>query len=442
MQALVLFLIVVATTFRFLKDEDVLPRAAPYTLEVISALTLVIVIVVGVQQGFRYVRPAYWFAFGVASIAILCGIAVNQVDAGPIIAGARMYLRPIPFFFLPAVFLVKEKQLRWQLLLLLLICSIQLPLAYTQRMDRIAKGGATGDSTYGTLMISSILSIFLICAISVLLGMYLRRQLSLWKAGLLFFVFMLPTTLNETKGTLFLLPIAVITTFMTNARPGTRLKTLIGGVAVLAVFLAIFIPIYDRLIQVRAYPTTIAEFFTDENRIEAYVGTGDAQVGEDDAVGRADAILGTIRFMARDPIRLVFGVGMGNATESSLGREFTGRYFDLLEPFLYTTFTSLLTELGAFGLSLVLVLMWLVLQDSRYVAARGDGLVSALAAGWTGVVAVFVAGFLYKDLIPHESLSCLFWLFAGVIAAERMRIEHAMRAERVPAAGERRSGAR
>ena len=37
--------------------------------------------------------------------------------------------------------------------------------------------------------------------------MYLRREIVLWKVALLFLVFILPTTLNETKGTLFLLPI-------------------------------------------------------------------------------------------------------------------------------------------------------------------------------------------------------------------------------------------
>jgi hypothetical protein len=276
-------------------------------------------------------------------------------------------------------------------------------------------------------MISSILSIFLICAISLLLAMYLRKEIALWKAVLLFLVLALPTTLNETKGTLFLLPVAVFVTFLNGAGPGTRLKSALVGLVVLVAFVGIFVPIYDQLIQHRRYPTTIAEFFTTEGRLEGYVGTGDAEIGETDAVGRVDSIVGSLRFVAKEPVRAAFGLGVGNAMDSALGQQFTGAYHKLLEPFLETSFALMVIELGLFGLGLALLAMFLVYQDARVVASRGSGLVSALALGWTGVTAVYVAGFVYKDLIPHESLACLFWFFGGVIAAERMKIDLAVR---------------
>jgi len=257
------------------------------------------------------------------------------------------------------------------------------------------------------------------------LALFLRKKINLLSAGILFMIFLIPTTLNETKGTLLLLPLAVIVTFMTDATPGRRLKTVLLATGVLVTFAAVFVPIYNQLIQVRKYPTTIEEFFTKEGRLEGYIGTGSARVGATEEVGRVDTIVAPIEFLASDPAKLVFGLGPGNATESSLGDSFTGRYFQLLEPFLFTSVAMLIAELGLLGVLLVFMLHWMLFRDARVVAAGNDGLPGAIALGWTGVVTVFTAGLFYKDLIPVEGLSCLFWFYSGVIAAERMRLGEA-----------------
>jgi hypothetical protein len=434
MQALVLAMILSATTFRFLREEGFLPGAALFSIELFAGLSLIYVIANGIQGGFRYVRPAYWFLFGAIVVDMVCGAVVNQMEPGPIIAGLRIYLRAVPLFFLPAVVAFSAKQLRVQLLLLAAICTVQLPLAYVQRMRNMSIGGSTGDTTYGTMMISSILSIFLICAISIVLALYLKKKIRMATAAVLFLIFLIPTTLNETKGTLLLLPLAVIVTFMTDATPGRRLKTVLLATGVLVTFAAVFVPIYNQLIQVRKYPTTIEEFFTKEGRLEGYIGTGSARVGETEQVGRADTIVAPVQFLASDPAKLVFGLGPGNATESSLGEQFTGRYFHLLEPFLFTSVAMLIAELGLLGVLLVFLLHWMLFRDARMVAATRDDLTGAIALGWTGVVTVFTAGLFYKDLIPIEGLSCLFWFYSGVVAAERMRLSEAARTARQPLA--------
>ena len=201
----------------------------------------------GYRNRFQFVRPIYWLIFGALGLVAVCGAVVNQVEPGPLFAGIRNYLRALPFFFLPAVLAMKERQLRVQLLVILALCALQLPLAWYQRMS-MPPNRATGDFTFGTLMDSGILSVFLICAACVLTGFYLRRRISLRLYIPLLLLILLPTTLNETKATLVLLPIGLMLTFYAGSARGTRLKNMLLSVIVLAGFMAIFIPIYDYFI--------------------------------------------------------------------------------------------------------------------------------------------------------------------------------------------------
>src|SRR5207253_26736 len=112
--------------------------------------------------------------------------------------GMRTYLRAMPLFLLPAVYTFTEAQIRKQLWFLLVFTLVQLPIAVRQRMWTMAKGGFTGDYTSGTLMISSFLSIFLICVACVLTGLYIRKRLPLRRYIPLVCLTIAPSTINET----------------------------------------------------------------------------------------------------------------------------------------------------------------------------------------------------------------------------------------------------
>jgi len=422
MQAFLLAMLFTATTADYFVSEGWLPGFTKYLIEIMSAGVLLYVVAAGAQDRFRYVRSAYWLVFGSIGLTMACSAAANHVQAGPLFAGLRNFLQAIPLFLLPAVVAFSDKQIMTQLKLLLGISLLQLPLAVHQRMATLARAGVTGDQTYGTLMISSFLSIFLICGISLLVGLYLRKLISLRTTILLFLILIVPTTINETKGTLLFFPIAVITVFLVGAKPGTRFKNVMLAIVFLLSFVAIFIPIYDRLIQVRAYPTTISEFFSTPGRLEGYLFKRNAQIGTTEEVGRMDTIIVPLVELAKDPVTLAFGVGPGNASKSSLGPKFTGAYFYLLGPFLFTAFALIVSELGLFGLGLVIVLFALIFGDCRRVANSDNPLRSAIALGWSGVTVTMLVGITYKNMIPAAGLSYLFWYLSGLIAAERMRM--------------------
>ena len=428
MQRLTLLMIVVVTTFEFLTDGDhwgnwaVLPGPAPFLAELLGAAAIVFVVFAGTRSRFQFVRPAYWLVFAILVVTIACGVAVNSVGSGPIFAGIRTYVRAIPWFFVPAVFAYSEGQIRTQLRLLLGIGLIQLPLAVQQR---IASGGGgvgavTGDWTSGTLVHSSTLSIFLICAACVIAALFVRKQLKAWQFIALILLFLFPTTINETKATLFLLPVGLLAAVLTAAEMGRRLRYVLLGFVVLAVFVSIFFPIYDYMNKDRAYAVPLSEMLGDRDRLERYLQYK-KDVGTTGEVGKVDSLVVTVRRLSTDPLVFVFGYGIGNVSDSALGRGFVGRYYGILGPFLGTTFGRVTLELGFLGLTAILALMWMILRDARVVARRESGLIGAFAAGWVGVTIVMTMCIIYTDTVSKVPLAFLFWYGAGLVAAARMR---------------------
>jgi len=418
MQALVLVLIVVATAFPYVVKIGLLPGSFAYLQELLAAVVLLCVVVVGAKERFRFVRPAYWIVFAFLVFSMACGIFLNHVQPGPVFAGLRTYLRAIPLFFLPAIFAFSERQIRTQLRLILALSFLQFPLALYQRMQP----GVTGDAVSGTLLISSFMSLFLIGGACVLTGLYVRNRLRLWPYIWLLLLILAPATINETKGTLIFVPLGILAAFIFGAPAGPRFGKTVAAVVAVTAFLAVFIPVYDYTQKdVPGYSAGITAFFA-EGQAEKYVSK-DTTFGADQLhVGRLDAVRVPFEYLARDPIHLAFGLGIGNVSQSSLGFGFTGKYFQLFDPFLQHTLARLLLETGLFGVSLVVGLMMLIINDSRRVADSDAGLIGAVAAGWIGVGAITMLTMVYKDTMGSAALSLLFWYFSGIIAAHRVRL--------------------
>ncbi len=363
---------------------------------------------------------------------MICGALANSLEPGPLFSGIRAYLRPIPLFFLAAVYAFSERQIRTQLLVLLFVGLSQLPIAIHQRLTTMRTGGFSGDLTAGTLLLSGYLSIFLVSALCVLTAAFLRKQIKAIVFLPLFILLLIPTTINETKSTVLFLPIGLLVTFIAGSQRGTRLKNAIVGTSLLIVAGAIFIPVYDYHAN-RQAGTSIVEFFSDQKTFERYVSK-DADLGSRSGrlVGRTDALLIPLREMARDPTHLVFGLGIGNASQSSLGQNFTGKHFVKFAPFLKSAASIFILEIGLLGLALTLMIDYLIYQDSRVVAEADAGVIGTLAIGWAGVTAVMVLATFYAPIPVSAALSYLFWYFSGVVAAQRVRLSQGAtnRAER------------
>ncbi|MGH8138269.1 MAG: hypothetical protein ACREVV_08760 [Steroidobacteraceae bacterium] len=426
MQALVMIVICAATLADYATAELALPGALKFVPEMLSCIVAALVLFEGIRKGFALVATKYWLVFGLATFIIVCGILTNSVGTGPILAGMRYYLRAIPLFLLPAVARFSDEQLRRQLNLLLGIGLLQIPFACYQRYIIWYQGRFSGDDVVGTVMESGVLSIMLICMVLVLTGFFVQKRISRMRYIGLFLLLLLPTMINETKATVILLPIGLITATVVAAPPKKRLRVFGMGVSLLVVFGAILIPVYDFMAQKDPYKNEqhLTDFFTSQKEIDRYMeAKKPAGVGTQTEVRRGDAIRVPLEYLARDPVRLAFGLGIGNASHSSIGENFTGQYFNLFQRFIITSFSVFLLEIGLLGTVLVFLLYWLVYRDAVVVAKKDPSLTGSIAVGWTGIVAVMTLSTFYVTTHAFSSLSDLYWYFSGIVAARRVQLQ-------------------
>jgi hypothetical protein len=401
-----------------------LPNILHFVPEACSAVIMLYVIVEGTRQRFALVAPKYWLAFGSFALLIVCGVINNGTGSGTILSGMRFYLRAMPFFFLPAVLPVSEQQLKRQLQWLLALSFLQLPVAIYQRWHVLDEGRYTGDEVRGTLMDSGILSIFLICVVLVLSGFLVRNRISRLTYAAVGFVLLIPTVINETKGTLVMLPVTLIFMLIMSAPAGKRLRY--TGIATLGLagFIAFFIPVYNMMEVHNPYKNErdITNYFTDQKQLNRYMSSNAVGVGTTKDVRRNEAISVPFQYLTSDPARLAFGLGIGAASPSNFSKNFEGPYFRLFKNFEITSITFYELEFGMLGLLLIAVLFWMVLSDTLAVSRRDTGLVGALAAGWTGVIAMTALGLAYTIFHEFAAVTFLGWYFTGVICARRVSL--------------------
>lgn len=422
MHLFVMLMICAVMLADYLTSSFGLPRIVRFLPEILTFVAVLLAFMIGLRSKFRFVAAHYWLGFGFMLLIIVCGTLANNVEPGPTIAGMRYYFRAIPFFFLAAVCNFSDEQVKQQLKLMLLLAFVQVPTALYQRVV-LNWENPSGDSIVGTVRTSSILSMFLICVVLLIVGLALRNRIGKIKAVLACFVLLIPTMINETKGTVVLLPFGILITLMVGARPGQRLIVAAWTAVLLVGFGAVFVPVYDFMQRNNPYPVPITEFFTSEEHLNRYVEQGHAGVGAARLVGRKDAVTISVDYLARDPTRLVFGLGMGNASESQLGTGFTGEYYSLFRNIVpLSSGAVFLLEIGLIGTAAVFLLHWLVFRDAFLLARQDEGLWGALAIGWAGIVAVSALGTFYKTTHAYEALSYLFWYVSGMIAAKRVEL--------------------
>ncbi len=428
MQYLMLVIILSVTTVTYLTEVHAAPALFKYLPEALSGLVAACVVVAGPSTRFRFVAPRYWLVFAAFAVVVGCGVLSNSVAPGPLTQGCRFYLRAIPLFFLPAIFEFRESDIRAQLRLLLGIALLQLPISIYQRYIVFTAGRNSGDSVFGTLLISSIMSIFLIGCICVAAGMTLRGRMSKLTFLALFVLLVVPTTINETKGTLFLLPIGLLVTLIVGSPPKKRSSVGLAAVMLLLVFGFLFVPIYDYFsVSNNPYPYTVESFFSSKKAVAGYMSRG-ADLGSRKEAGRIESLVIPVQTLSSDPVQLMLGVGIGNGSGSALGNVYSGAYYQLLGRFTaQSSAAQFIVEIGLLGFALVLLLYWLIFRDAFVLTMQDSSIIGAVALGWLGTTAVIAVATFYKTMHYFESLSYLFWYFSGLVAARRMRLTPATR---------------
>jgi hypothetical protein len=406
---------------QYLSSIHALPAAFKFLPELTSLVAIIMFTLRGIQQRFRYMATKYWLIFGSIAIVMLCGIIANGVGTGPIITGMRYYMRAAPFFLAAAVFDFEDWQIKQMLKFLLVFSLIQAPLAVYQRISLEAAFTTSGDYVYGTMMLSGTLSLFLMSVECLLTAALLRGMIKTIPFLVCFLILLVPMSINETKITVFLLPLALLLTVLAGSPARMRLKRTFQGLAMIVIAGSVFVPLYDYYSKLhQSDSNTIMEFLTKKGVMSEYLETN-AGVGSDKEAGRVDSIVVPLQVIARDPVTLAFGLGLGNVSKSSLGPNFSGAFFRRY--WRYGTSVGIfLLECGVLGFGLILLLHWEIARDTfAVIRTGGEGPYGALAVGWLATNFIVTVGLIYIPEHFSEAVSYLFFFFSGVIAARRVR---------------------
>ena len=332
----------------------------------------------------------YPLLFGAFLFHILIGVVINDVDTGPIIAGIRYYFKYFPLFLLPAVFNFTDTQIKNQLVVLLALGLIQLPVVLYQRFFEYARI-YTGDVISGTLGISSILSIFLVCSIIILMAFFIKKRISGRTAFILGFLLFIPSTLNETKGTMILLPIGLMAVVLTSVKTKMERQKMLGVAAAFGLFAAVFFIVYDQVYDKWGPDSGGLVAFFSSDRVESYLyrgvefspdilkqheGTGtflSDSTGTPIKLARIDRFIAPFSILGDQPTKLFFGLGIGNVSDFKYldyqGQYASiGRFFEIENIML----SLLLWEVGVGGTLIYFLLFYLLFTDSRKLSQQNN----------------------------------------------------------------------
>jgi hypothetical protein len=396
--------------------------------ELLSAVAAVLVVgrLVSTKRFDAHIKYLlFFFLFG---LHIVNGIIINEVPSGSVVAGLRIYLKYVPFFFVPIVYPLTARQMKVLFGLLALILVAQLPLSLVQRFiwfpDR-----ATGDVVRGSLETGAFQSIVLVSAIAVCLGMYLKKVISGGTFGVLMALLFLPTTMNETKGTLILFPVAcAVPLLLMEGRKLSRFVVMMAGIGTCAflAFSVIFTYTQSRFV---GHTDDIMEFF-ERDRLTHYLAPQTAQLDiSEDRYGRIDVLFVALEDITARPMTALVGFGMGSATKAPI-ESFSGplasHYYEM--GVLETAVPYILLETGLLGVMLWIAFFGMLFRDAWIVSRRDDGLLGGLALGWLGVIPVILIAYFYKQIVPVNAIMYVFWFLSGAIIAARYRLETTGRA--------------
>jgi hypothetical protein len=400
----------------------VLPSPLRFLPEAMTGIVAVYVLFAGVRKQFHRIPVKYWFLFGALSLILVCGILANDEATGPVLNGMRYYLRAIPVFFLPAILEMTDEQLRRVLRYVTGLALLQTPISMYQRYVLESGGHSSGDGVSGSLMDSGAMTLILICVICVLSAAMLRKRISKLTYAALFVMLLIPISIDETKVTIFVFPPALLATFLIAAPRGKKVRVIVTAFLILFIGGSIFIPTYNyfnRLNTPKDEQFTITDVITKKGFIANYLGNhatvGRGEVGH---VGRINAVEVPLQYLSKDPIKLAFGLGMGNVSRSSIGPAFIGKYFDTFAPFAVGFDSgSFLLETGLLGFLIVLMIHWNIYRDAVFVARHDPDLIGDIAIGWVGTSVVVFVGIFYTGLHGNAGVSYLYWFFSGVVTA-------------------------
>lgn len=422
-QLLALMLISIFTLEYFAEKLDLIHKYFVLVPEVFAVLIALIIIGRSITLR-RWEQPPHYIWLLVA-IVLTCmiGVVAEAVAPGPLVLGIRSYFKFFPLLLLPAVFRFSDKQLGILIGVFFVLVALQVPLAFFQRFVQFSDSMFTGDPITGTVKSSSSLTMILCMGIAMVMTLYVHGKIALSLAVVLFCYLAAPTAINETKATLFLLPIATLGPFFLARGVEGKWRKVTPMLVICAGGLVAFAVAYNILIEMRWRGTALDQFFLTDHW-ESYLYRGADSRGVPDTVGRVDSILIPLRLLGEEWMQLLFGLGIGNVSNSFLPG-MMGEYAEFSKGYGFgqTSIGNLIWETGIVGLSLFLLYFFFIWLDSRRYRKVAESS-RWYGTWWSTCIVILAFGLVYKSILNFNEMAFMLYFWSGVIASRYWLIRH------------------
>jgi hypothetical protein len=341
---------------------------------------------------------------------IFMGFWVNDVTGWTILSGLRIYTKFIPIFLVPIIYPFSERTFKNFILWIFAFSMLQLPVVLWQRFIKYATS-LSGDLMGGTLGVSTsgVLAVYLAIVISFLIAFYLKKEISLSVFLISTAAAFIPITLNETKVSFALLPIAfLLPAFFLKGQRETIFRVLVVVVLLILSFV-IFKNVYDHFAEKR-WGYGITRFIKTPGRLDRY------------NLVRTVPIRQAIINATKEPRFAFFGRGAGNVSKG-FTRKLSGKY--VKEGRFYNVsfaITKLIWEIGIMGTLLFLLFPCLIFLDASRLCKQ-EGIFGAFSLGMLSFSVFFSFSLFYTFTLDSNLLIFLFFLCAGHLVSKSVYTE-------------------
>lgn len=406
----------------FAVNLAVIPRAFTLIPDVIAVIIgLMIFGRVLVLHRWELPKKYTWLViFLILSCAI--GLIAENVAPGVVVAGIRSYFKFLPLLFIAAVYRFTQKEINLLAGIFLFMAFIQVPLAFFQRFVQFAHRMHSGDPVSGTLSTSSSLTVILCLAIALVMTLYVQGKIKLAVALVATAFLASPTTINETKATLLLLPIATLGPFVMTFGEKEKWKRLVPVLGICVLSVIAFIMTYNAMKQFSWQGRGIDEFLM-SGHFSWYLYRG-AEVGADSSLGRVDSMILPFKVLSEQWMNMLFGVGIGNASPSFVAG-LNGAYFEEFKPYGFgrTAIGNLLWEVGVVGLAIYMTMFIAFFRDAR-ICARAESSLKWGGTWWSVAMLILILALAYKPILVFNETGYFLFLWAGIFGGQAWQLQH------------------
>jgi len=387
-----------------------IPRQITWLPEVLSIIVLLYLILASAKFKRAPFKAPYILVYLFAGLTFL-GIILNKVDVPVAIAGVRNHLKFLPFFLLPFYYEFSDEFMEKFIKFLLFFSFLQCPVAVLQRLlyethsgDPV--GGTLGAHTSGTL------SIFCSFIIIFWTAYYFKYQLTSGKYLLGLFLLFLPMGLNETKITMFLIPVIFVSIMFFIPEAKRKTKYFVFIFISVAVLFGTYRGVYNYY-YARTFERRIDTYITNPEKALDYIYY--RKYTKSGTLNRIPQIIFAYDKIDDDPKHFLFGVGAGNASDSFFSRG-VGQYYITYKPLgIDNIFIgNMLWEYGMLG-TLLYFFIGIFMFFKVFSLRRMRGIKGTITIGFLGVSVVLLLSTVYLNTMRVNLYLYLYWFLAGYL---------------------------